>query len=63
MVGSQVLGVYVYGNYFPNAVLGVVNYVSIFLAIAIYLFICYKFYLAHQVSSDFKASPAIERRG
>jgi len=44
LVGSQVLGVYVSGVYYPSFLLSIVNYISVVLASIIYGFIFVKFY-------------------
>ena len=43
LVGSQVLGVYVYGNYFKHILLATANYVSTIAAVTIYGFVMIKF--------------------
>ena len=48
LVGSQVLGVYAFGNYYPSVLLSIVNYASIIMASIIYFFIFAKFYQANK---------------
>lgn len=48
LVGSQVLGVYVHGDYFPSVILSIVNYASVVLASIIYIFVFGKFYQANK---------------
>ncbi|PLR83667.1 hypothetical protein CVD25_13555 [Bacillus canaveralius] len=48
MVGSQVLGVYVQGVYYPGTVLSVVNYASTVLAAILYVLIFVKFHKANK---------------
>ncbi|MDP2232829.1 MAG: hypothetical protein Q8K89_04270 [Actinomycetota bacterium] len=49
MVGSQVLGAFVYGLYYSNPILSIVNYASIVLAAVGYAFVFGKFYRANRV--------------
>ena len=51
MVGSQVLGAFVYGTYYPSPVLSVVNYSSIVLATFVYTTVFGKFYKANRVAA------------
>ena len=48
LVGSQVLGVYVQGIYYPSVILSIVNYVSIVLAAILFIFVFVKFYQANK---------------
>lgn len=48
LVGSQVLGVYIQGLYYPGALLSVVNYASIVLAAFLYVLIFTKFHQANK---------------
>ena len=48
-VGSQVLGVYVYGFFFQFTAIDVLNYVSVFLGVAVYAIVMGKFLRANRV--------------
>jgi len=48
LVGSQVLGVYVYGNYYPSLALSILNYVSTILASVVFILVAVKFYQAEK---------------
>lgn len=48
-VGSQVLGVYVYGLFFQYMAIEVFTYLSVFLGVLVYAFIMSKFVRANRV--------------
>lgn len=48
-MGSQVLGVYVYGFFYQYTALEVLNYVSVFLGAVVYALVMNKFVIANRV--------------
>jgi hypothetical protein len=51
LVGSQVLGAFAYGLYYPSPALSIVNYVAVALAAIVYTIVFGKFYRATRVVS------------
>ena len=50
-VGSQVLGVYVYGLFFQYTAIEVLNYVSVYLGVIVYAMVMGKFVTANRVAT------------
>jgi hypothetical protein len=51
-VGSQVLGVYVYGFFYQYTALSALNYISIYLGAIMYLLVMSKFLAANRIAKD-----------
>lgn len=51
-MGSQVLGVYVYGFFYQYTALSALNYVSVYLAAIVYALVMSKFVTANRVVTE-----------